>query len=88
MGYIDADRRSAFFFRNKDSLKRSKIIAEVFFMKDIDRNGFIISEELFITENGIEIIEMFTPEVANSAAMRKIEEFMHELSEKFGDNAS
>lgn len=57
-------------------------------MKDIDRNGYIISEELFITENGIEIIEMFTPEVANSAAMRKIEEFMHELSEKFGDNAS
>ena len=57
-------------------------------MKDIDRNGYIISEELFMAENGIEIIEMLTPEVVNSATMRKAEELLHELSEKYGDNVS
>ena len=67
---------------------RSKIIAEVFFMKDIDRNGYIISEELFMTKNGIEIIEMLTPEVENSTAIRNAEELLYELSEKYGDNES
>ncbi|MBP5430684.1 hypothetical protein [Ruminococcus sp.] len=57
-------------------------------MKDIDRNGYIISEELFMTKNGIEIIEMLTPEVENSTAIRNAEELLYELSEKYGDNES